>query len=245
MKSLITVIFFFGISYITFTQEVHKDTIYLKDGTIIQGKIIEQIPDKSVKIETTDNLILTYQQEEVEKITKGKVKVAGEDNANKNGLKPGYKGIIEIGYGIPSGDKGASGVKVNFVNGIQFNSFTSLGIGVGLFMNYEGTFMPVFADFRLYPLNKKATPYFAFNMGYSFGSLDGYSEGGYMWSILCGLNLNLSRYFSMHLGISYDSQKYVWSESVRVNSTPQGSYRKTETHSGTLNAVLINLGFSF
>ncbi|MCF8374417.1 MAG: hypothetical protein K9H64_22540 [Bacteroidales bacterium] len=48
----------------------YQDVLYLKNGSIIHGTILEQIPGKTIKIETTDNNIFVFQMDEVEKIAK-------------------------------------------------------------------------------------------------------------------------------------------------------------------------------
>ncbi len=47
-----------------------RDVVYLKNGSIIKGEIIEQIMGESVKIQTADGSIFIYKSAEVEKITK-------------------------------------------------------------------------------------------------------------------------------------------------------------------------------
>jgi hypothetical protein len=228
--------FFFGISYIAFSQKGNKDVVYLKNGTIIHGIIIKQVPNKSLSIETKDNYILFFQQDEIEKIATEQVKTKDGHNRADQGLKPGYKGIVEIGLGIPVGFYGESRVKLNVVNGIQFNPYTSLGFGIGLSGYYDRMLVPVFADFRCYLLNNKVTPYLSFDMGYSFNADNSFKGQGFLWSMLIGINLNLSRNFSMHLGAGYDSQKFDW----YVQHISSHEY-----DSGMSGAILINLGFSF
>jgi hypothetical protein len=46
------------------------DVVYLKNGSIIRGTLIELIPNVSLKIETKDGSVFFYKMEEVEKITK-------------------------------------------------------------------------------------------------------------------------------------------------------------------------------
>ncbi len=50
--------------------EIHQliDVIYLKNGTVIKGVIIEQQPTKQIKIQTNDGNINIYKVEEIEKI---------------------------------------------------------------------------------------------------------------------------------------------------------------------------------
>src|SRR5690242_10935293 len=45
------------------------DTVYLKDGSVIHGTITEEVPGKSIKIETKDGNIFVYKMKSVAKIT--------------------------------------------------------------------------------------------------------------------------------------------------------------------------------
>ena len=53
-----------------YAESTEIDVVYLKNGSIIKGKIIEQIIGESVKIETADGSIFVYKVEEIEKIVK-------------------------------------------------------------------------------------------------------------------------------------------------------------------------------
>ena len=48
------------------------DVVYLKNGGRLQGEIIEQIPNVSIKIQTKDGNVFVYKIEEIEKITREK-----------------------------------------------------------------------------------------------------------------------------------------------------------------------------
>ena len=71
MSKLILGILVAGIFFtsIVFAQQM-QDVIYLKNGTVIHGTIIEQIPGVSMKIQTKDGNIFVFKTEEIEKITK-------------------------------------------------------------------------------------------------------------------------------------------------------------------------------
>jgi TM2 domain-containing membrane protein YozV len=51
-------------------QNDYQDVVYLKDGSIIRGMIIEQIPYKTLKIETVDGSVFVCAFDDIEKITK-------------------------------------------------------------------------------------------------------------------------------------------------------------------------------
>lgn len=52
------------------TKEQLLDVVYLKNGSIIKGTILEQIPSVSLKIKTKDENVLVFKMEEIEKIVK-------------------------------------------------------------------------------------------------------------------------------------------------------------------------------
>ena len=93
MKSFLFFVTFISISIIVVAQQSYQDVVYLKNGSIIRGVIIEQIPNKSIKIETADKSVFVYQIDEIEKMTK-EAKPYSQSN---NTSKPNY--IIGIGAG--------------------------------------------------------------------------------------------------------------------------------------------------
>lgn len=64
--------FLYFLPVLSFGQEYMEDVVYLKNGSIIHGLIIEQIPNQSVKIQTADNNIFFFKMDEIEKLTKEK-----------------------------------------------------------------------------------------------------------------------------------------------------------------------------
>lgn len=69
------------------------DVVYCKNGSVIKGVIIEQIPNQSIKIQTSDGNIFVYSMEDVEKITKEQVAVKSNENTGlqtNDGNQSGY-----------------------------------------------------------------------------------------------------------------------------------------------------------
>ena len=52
-----------------YTQAL-QDVVYLKNGSIIRGIILEQIPNKSLKIKTADGSVFVYQLKDVSRLTR-------------------------------------------------------------------------------------------------------------------------------------------------------------------------------
>ena len=87
-------ILFAGLSM--YAQNNTQDVVYLKNGRILKGVIIEQVPGVSLKIQTADGSVFVYPIEEVEKMAKETPTVQSQQQTNsnfstKNPIKPKYK----------------------------------------------------------------------------------------------------------------------------------------------------------
>ncbi len=51
-------------------QPQWQDVVYLKNGSVIKGMIIEQVPNESIKIQTADGSVFVYEMAQVTKIAK-------------------------------------------------------------------------------------------------------------------------------------------------------------------------------
>ncbi|MGA1977657.1 MAG: hypothetical protein ABSG89_07345 [Bacteroidales bacterium] len=103
MKKSFLLIILITVSSVMLAQKGYQDTIYLKNGTSINGKIIEMAKDKSVEIQSVDKIFFYFKMDEIEKIVKESSK--GENNAtdltnNSAAKRKGYIGL-SIGPSIP------------------------------------------------------------------------------------------------------------------------------------------------
>jgi len=62
----ITVFLFLILSPLAFAQGSMQDVVYLINGSIIKGIIIEQVPNKSIKIQTKDGSVFFYRMDEID-----------------------------------------------------------------------------------------------------------------------------------------------------------------------------------
>lgn len=131
MKKYLIVFLLFSFTALTFGQNNYQDVIYLKDGNIIRGVIIEQVPDKLIKIETVDRSVFVYRMDEIEVIKKEST-TPGKITSTTQKRK-GFIGL-SIGASIPIGDfadklDGAAqtGIQLNLIN---FGYLFSENIGV-------------------------------------------------------------------------------------------------------------------
>jgi len=109
MKKISTIIFCILFTSIALSQQEYEEVVYLKNGSIIKGIIIEQVPDVSVKIQTKDGNIFVYKMEEIDRITKEPVQTSVQaDDVVTGGTTQNLKGKFCLsgfgGFAFPMGD---------------------------------------------------------------------------------------------------------------------------------------------
>lgn len=105
-----------------------EDVLYLKNGSVIRGLIIEQTPNVSVKIKTKDGSVFAYSYEEIEKFAKEEVK--GSLYGYEENKKLGTDGFIAKKFYIsPKAGYGDWGTATY---GLSFEYAISNYFGIGL-----------------------------------------------------------------------------------------------------------------
>ena len=214
---LFSLIVFSNISY---GQNSLEDVVFLKNGSIIRGIILEQVPGQTLKIQTKDKNLFVFKFEEIERITKEELHKSITDNLIKaeKFKKNGYFFLTEIYFCPAVGNvkitdyysvkNTASSYGFKIVNGYQLNSQLSLGIGLAVDVNKNGTLIPLTFDARASILKERITPVFNFSAGYSMG-LDNV-KGGLMINPSVGIKTyvlhGMACLFSLEL-IYYESGK--------------------------------------
>jgi hypothetical protein len=242
MKKIFTIMLFMVLSTVLFAQQNYQDVVYLKNGSIIRGLIIEQVPNQSIKIETMDKSVFVYKIEEVEKITKEQRKA--KVNRQSSTIQPGYQGIVEIGYGLKTGDYGMNLLKLNVINGYRINDNLAIGLGTGIRHYTEsgesGTLVPVFADFRGYLIQNNISPYVALGIGYTFDASNSFSGVGVMVNPSVGVGFKMQNNSLLHVGIGYEIQK-----ADAINYYFDGNNNNYFYSKETIGAISLNVGITF
>ena len=161
MKKLALLIVFIVINVISFGQTVQK-TFYLKNGSIIKGVVIEEIPGKEYKVKTSDGNIFVFKADEIKKITL-------EDSTNKPKSKESeltdkltFYNLNELSVGaMIEEDASTYNFGVSSINGITLNNQLSLGVGVELQLTGIGNFVPIYSDIR-FNFSKTPKTFFTF-----------------------------------------------------------------------------------
>ena len=177
MKKIILLTIFLVGGLVTFAQQDFQEVVYLKNGSILRGTIIEQIPNQSLKIQLNDGSVFMYEIDMVEKITKEPIYNSSPYQQRQSANKDrGYEGNIYIAYGRGTGDYVAGSMQFLTKHGRRFNSHFATGFCTGLKMYFEndnisfeptgtGYIIPVLINFKVNFLKEKVTPFISESIG--------------------------------------------------------------------------------
>ncbi|MDR1746939.1 MAG: hypothetical protein LBR49_06675 [Tannerella sp.] len=126
----------------------------------------------------------------------------------------GYKGFVDLGYSVQSGDNGVNRLEVSTSHGFFLNPYCFLGGGVGVhYFHYvdnldDGIFeIPVFTHFRCHFIDSKASPFADVKLGYSV-----YDDTGVYFAPSVGLRIATGNsggfFFSLGLSRQYINSYY-------------------------------------
>tara|TARA_B110000046_G_scaffold137347_1_gene143627 strand:- start:1837 stop:2760 length:924 start_codon:yes stop_codon:yes gene_type:complete len=158
MKKYPALLLFLFVATLSFSQSNFQDVVNLKNGSVIRGVIIEQIPNESITIETADRNVFVYQMAEIEKIAKEPYQENTTENYfnsfSSSGLQSGVRVIVELGHQFGTGSRliepytddyweylhldnntrtpPLNGSRFSIICGYQINPYFSLGVGTGI-----------------------------------------------------------------------------------------------------------------
>lgn len=212
----------------------YEDVVYLKNGSIIRGIIVEQVPNESIKIETRDGNLFFYRIDEIQKMTKevpyGYRKKQSYNSRSFNKPK-GYFGLIEAALPLFIGYDNGLSMGFNIINGYRVCPQFAVGGGVGVLGDFFwGDFtVPIFLHLRSDFLDRKTSPYLAFNVGYNipvFGVYDGV-------------------FFAPSLGVSYNVGRHRMTTGLEFSANHGRYYDGYIFYRTWILDLNVKVGFSF
>jgi hypothetical protein len=241
MKKLMVLFIMLTIITLPLSAQRTKDALYLKNGSIIYGKLLE-VSENNYRIQTSDGSFFNYRSDEVAKFIKESPQVVGR---RSDGVGMALEAGLLIGSQSSELEAPFSfNILVNYTAGTK----NILGIGSGV--EYLGsTFSPLFLEYKRLFNEKRATPFVFFRGGaliHTGGDeeSDPYNQYYYPKDYKGGASLGIGT------GISWareDMETYL-SFAYRYSQT---SYRQdnyndvTYTYENNYNRLEIKFGFKF
>lgn len=195
-------------------QKNQEDVVYLKNGSVIRGQVIEYNPQKNIKIEIYGGSILVYKSSEVIKIDKEKSQKPTVVTTDKRKMshKPSGVGLyhtVAAATLMGIGDWGGPvpGMSLKTTTGWQFHRLIGVGGGIGVMGLGQYGFIPVFANIRGNFMKSSASLFYDINVGYGIGiaSDAGGIFGGGAWGRMQTAQGGL--YLRPSIGIRFSSKK--------------------------------------
>lgn len=216
-------------------QTEMEDVIYLKNGGILRGEIIEEVDNKILRIKTAGRNVLVVRLEEVEKITSEEI--PGPEYFKTSGY------VNYTGIDLLSGQEGTT-VRFMTVNGYQFNPRLSVGVGVS-FVPYNDPLglIPVYIDSRYKFLKANTTSFVFIRMGYSLSVMSDEDievdrhRGGFMFNPGIGLQFNTNSKYGWYFTAGYNADN--------SNFEQDQGFGRTIVEEITYRRVQFGFGFSF
>ncbi len=184
MKVLLTNILILLFSLSLFAQEnneegaMFQDVVYLKDGSLFRGKLLEYKPDESLVIETWSGQQIRFKSNRVRKVRQELIQPKHTEKVTAyNFREKGWFNNTDLSVNWSENNWGSLivGASIANVAGYQFNRLVGAGVGVG-FDTYQlvsrNQYIPIFAEVRGYFLKKKTTPMYRYQVGYGIGLKD-------------------------------------------------------------------------
>jgi sRNA-binding regulator protein Hfq len=226
-----------------------EDVVYLKNGSIIRGIIIEQVPNQSIIIQTKDRNIFVFKYEEIDKMTKENLPTENSNNNSKvtEFKKNGFINLIEINYSPGIGEVKVGNVtfknydyifSFRTVNGYQLNEHFSLGISIGIDKYKYATLLPITFDARATILKGQVSPVFTANVGYAVGQN---VKAGLLINPQIGIKNYISKNVAYFLNIGYKWQ----AQEVIYYTFTYPYYYNSKTEKVYFEFITISTGFAF
>lgn len=233
---------------ILLAQSKADDAIYLNNGSIMRGRVIESVPGKGVTIEIVGNNVLVIPENEIQKVVlrEPQLKETPTDHPVKTGKLEIYPQLhlfggtdqtwgftLQTGYILPYGITAAAGTGVEW---------------------FRTSMLPVFGQLSWKILPASVSPYLYAQAGYSFSLEKGNAYTYYYYpsssteygGILAGGGIGIRSDFTKRSSITF-SLGYRYQKS-RLTSTSDpywgGSEVKTE-RIDHFNRLALSIGFMF
>ncbi len=125
MKKIYTIVLCILFTFLALAQQEYEEVIYLKNGSMIKGTIIEEVPNESIKIQTKDGSIFAYQMEEIDRI----VKEPGQAGNHTSGVHKhdGFFLRFTPGIGHTNLTEEIDGTDILELSGLSYSSRLQIG----------------------------------------------------------------------------------------------------------------------
>jgi hypothetical protein len=157
------------------TQKM-QDVVYLHDGSILKGQVLEFQPEGKIKIEIVGGSILVYPASAVKELRKETITVLEHLHLPakpSTSLPLKTKGLYSVSqvhanFGKDYNYQTQVGTGISQTVGYQFNQWIGLGLGAGFSSIGNKSFVPIFSEARGYFSKDVSGFFYSLAAGYAY-----------------------------------------------------------------------------
>ncbi len=226
-------------------QRNMEDVLYLKNGSILKGKITELSAD-TISIEIVGGSVFVFSSSDAKGISREKKLVRYKESGYMFVLETGLLAGKRPGNNLIRANEGINSFTLQCINGHEFRPELALGIGTGIDSYQNFTILPVYLRLSgsLPKVSQKFSPMYILDGGYGFysrlfnGNSINNGYGGLMLNPAAGVRIRLSTNSSFTLNAGYRFQK---GSTANFFGTPGDGIREKIT----FNRISVRAGFMF
>ena len=241
MKNYLVVFILLMISIFNISAQKSKDVLYLKNGSIVYGNLLEIVSDQ-YKIKTSDGRIFVFSASEVEKFSMEIHQFSGRKSE-------GIGFALEAGILLGSQDtEYEAPFSFNFLGGYTLNTKNIISAGSGVEF-FGKPYIPLFLEYKYLVNEKRVTPFIylrgggVMHLGSDSEEYDVYNQyepynykGGLSLGVGTGISWARDDYESyLSFGYRYAHTSYQKKEYAQTEST----------YENIMNRLEIKFGFRF
>ncbi|WNJ16028.1 hypothetical protein [Pontibacter sp. G13] len=202
----------------------YEHEIHLKDGQVIRGTIVRQIPGEAIHLQLANESLYIIEQDKIASIEvqEGRLQQLNRSyNFNRNIIKiPRNRAFATIDFrffSVPAavGEWNALGVSISGNVGYRFQSQTSIGGGIGYQSFSTGTIVPVYLEATQTIGTGVISPFGGVRFGYAFAANTAWrvnlASGGLHSQLYFGMKRRTykSTEFGASIGIQYQESSFI------------------------------------
>ena len=215
----------------------YEDVIYLKDGSVVRGVIVEEVPSETYKIEIAGGSVFVFEADEIDYVSREIKKLeevppaTGEAKTERSsfyGDAGGYRPFL-FGFAGVVGTFGSDAYNMllyggEFLVGWRLHPIYAVGLGFGYnraadeeYYGYDSwsyNFVPIYVNNRLtYLRNDTVRLYGRFDLGYVLAYLDSYpgQHGDVLYGLAHGFEIGPP---GLHLDVAVGLRNFYGNELI-------------------------------
>jgi hypothetical protein len=241
-------ILFFVLPMLISAQQDEYDAIYLNNGSILRGKVLESIPGRGVTIEIVGENVLVIPENEIEKVVMREGSVESHDVPFRRSGFEIYPQAHFYGGSDQSGGFSVSGLYT-----LPFRLSAGIGTGVEWF---NGAKLPLFvlADYKF--LKSNLSPFVFGQAGYAFAlendpntyyyyGSDQKNYGGILLGAGAGIRKDFSPHAAFTFSVGYRYQKSKMTSEYNIWYDNDPNHLMNTERIEEFNRISISIGFLF